>query len=96
MAALFPNAGDVDRLQRARSYGCRVESAEALDKLFDILGEWGVDPVQARKTLQNYDQSVRLGRQDVILDASTGKGGSRPSPLVDGDGPFYAMEVQPS
>ena len=96
MAALFPNAGDVDRLQRARSYGCRIESAETLDNLFGILGEWGVDPNQARKTLQNYDHNVRLGQEDVILDAPTGKGGSRPSPLVDGDGPFYAMEVQPS
>ena len=96
MAALFPNAGDVDRLQLARSYGCRVASSETLEGLFEVLDGWDVDPIQTQKTVRDYDQKVRLGQEDIILDAPTGRGGSKPSPLVDGDGPFYAMEVQPS
>lgn len=95
--ALFPNAGDIDRLQKAKSHGCRVESAATLDSLVQILGGWGVDAAQARRTIAEYDRSVRLGDSSVALDAPVGRGGTPPVALVDGvDGPFFAMEVQPS
>ncbi|KAL1891313.1 hypothetical protein Sste5346_007773 [Sporothrix stenoceras] len=95
--ALFPNAGDIDRLQKAKSHGCRVESAANLDGLVKILGTWGVDAAQARRTIADYDRSVRLGDSTVALDAPVGRGGTPPVALVDGvDGPFFAMEVQPS
>ncbi|KIH87037.1 hypothetical protein SPBR_04971 [Sporothrix brasiliensis 5110] len=99
--ALFPNAGDIDRLQKAKAHrGYRVESAPTLDGLVGILHTWGVDAAQARRTIDDYDRAVRLGDKTVVLDAPVGGGaqhGAAPPPaLVDGDGPFFAMEVQPS
>ncbi|KAJ5825178.1 hypothetical protein N7474_002316 [Penicillium riverlandense] len=96
MSALFPNAGDVDRLQKARDHGCNVGSAPTLDGLVAILQNWGVDGVQARHTIDHYDRVVRLGDMDVALDAPVGRGCPPPSTLLDGEGPFYAIEVQPS
>ncbi|OKP11097.1 Fumarate reductase flavoprotein subunit [Penicillium subrubescens] len=96
MGALFPNAGDVDRLQKARDYGCNVGKASTLGELFEILRTWGVDHVQAADTVEKYDQVVRHGQRNLGLDAPVGRAGAPPSPLVDGEGPFYAMEVQPS
>lgn len=96
MGALFPNAGDVDRLQKAHDYGCNVGKASTLGELLQILRAWGVDNIQAAKTIERYDQVVRRGQQDFALDASVGRTGAPPGPLVDGEGPFYAMEVQPS
>ncbi|CAG8067186.1 unnamed protein product [Penicillium nalgiovense] len=96
ITALFPNAGDIDRLQKAREHGCNVGSASTLSDLVDILQGWGVDNVQARRTIENYDRVVRLGDKSISLDAPIGRAGSPPTPLVDGEGPFYAMEVQPS
>lgn len=52
--------------------------------------------MQASRTMEEYDRVVRLGDRDLALDASIGGGGSVPAPLVEGEGPFYAMEVQPS
>jgi hypothetical protein len=96
VSALFPNAGDVDRLQKARDHGCNVGSAPTLDGLVEILQSWGVDGVQARQTIDHYDRVVRLGDKNVVLDAPVGRGSPPPSPLLDGEGPFYSMEVQPS
>lgn len=96
IGALFPNAGDVDRLQKASDYGCNVGKASTLGELIEILRTWGVDHVQAADTIENYDQVVRHGQNKIALDAPVGRAGASPSPLVDGEGPFYAMEVQPS
>lgn len=96
MTALFPNAGDVDRLQKARDHGCNVARAPTLGGLVDILRKWGVNDVQAKLTIDEYHRSVGLSDNSIALDAPTGRGSSSPVPLVDGEGPFYAMEVQPS
>ncbi|KAK4923902.1 hypothetical protein LTR66_016490 [Elasticomyces elasticus] len=96
ITALFPNAGDIDRLQKAREHGCNVGSSPTLTGLGDTLHEWGVDRTRARRTIEEYDQVVRLGNKSITLDAPIGGGGSPPSPLVDGEGPFHVMEVQPS
>jgi hypothetical protein len=96
VTALFPNAGDVDRLQKARDHGCNVGSTSSLSGLVNILHGWGVNDVQARRTIEEYDRVVRLGDKSISLHAPIGGAGSPPTPLVDGEGPFYAMEVQPS
>jgi hypothetical protein len=96
LGALFPNAGDIDRLQKARDYGCNVGKASTLSELLEILRTWGVDQIQAANTIEGYDQVVRHGHGNLGLDAPVGRAGAPPSPLVDGEGPFYAMEVQPS
>lgn len=96
MGALFPNAGDVDRLQKAREYGCHVAKASTLSELMEVLRTWGVDHVQAGNTIERYDQFVRQGQRNFGLDAPAGGVGAPPRALVDGEGPFYAMEVQPS
>ena len=51
---------------------------------------------QATQTIDQYDRAIRLGQQDITLDAPIGRGGPAPTSLVEGEGPFYAMEVQPS
>ncbi|KAJ5328879.1 hypothetical protein N7452_009269 [Penicillium brevicompactum] len=96
ITALFPNAGDIDRLQKAREHGCNVGSSPTLTGLGDILHEWGVDRTRARRTIEDYDQVVRLVNKSITLDAPIGRGGPPSLPLVDGEGPFYVMEVQPS
>ena len=40
------------------------------------------------RTIEEYDQVVRLGDRDLALDASIGGGGSVSAPLVEGEGPF--------
>ncbi|KAJ5638148.1 hypothetical protein N7490_008027 [Penicillium lividum] len=96
VGAPFPNAGSIDRLQKARNYGCNVGSAPTLNGLLDVLRGWGVDAAQSARTIEQYDQVVRLGNTSIGLDAPVGRGGPPPASLVDGEGPFYAMEVQPS
>lgn len=96
IGALFPNAGDIDRLQKARDHGCNVGKASTLHGLVDILSTWGVNGVQAGRTIDQYDRVVRQGQTDAGLDAPVGRAGPPPVSLVDGEGPFYAMEVQPS
>ncbi|CAH0019993.1 unnamed protein product [Clonostachys rhizophaga] len=96
VSALFPNAGDIDRLEKARSYGCNVASADTLDQLCTILESWGVNGPQAKQTMDQYLKAVGQGDSATILEASVGKIGQPPRPLVEGQGPFYAMEVQPS
>ncbi|KAI2987670.1 hypothetical protein CBS147344_4609 [Aspergillus niger] len=96
ISAPFPNAGEIDRLAKAQEHGCRVGSAPTINGLVDILTQWGVNGAQARKTIKQYDQAIRLGDSTVALDAPVGAGGNPPVPLVEGDGPFFCMEVQPS
>ncbi|KAJ5414124.1 hypothetical protein N7509_000751 [Penicillium cosmopolitanum] len=94
VSALFPNAGDIDRLQKAREHGCNVGTASTLDGLVQILAGWGVDSVGARRTITQYKKVVRDKDAGQGLDAPVGP--VPPAPLVEGEGPFYAIEVQPS
>ncbi|KAK5259707.1 hypothetical protein LTR40_005466 [Exophiala xenobiotica] len=96
VSALFPNAGDVDRLEKARSHGCNVASAPTLSGLVKVLQGWGVDGAQARRTVEQYHRAISLGESDVALDAPVGRGGTPPDSLLDGEADFFAMEVQPS
>lgn len=82
MGAVFPNAGDVDRLQKAREYGCNFGKASTLGELLEILPTWGVDNVQAANTIERYDQVVRQRQRNLTLDASIGRTGAPPMPLV--------------
>ncbi|KAL3445831.1 FAD binding domain-containing protein [Aspergillus insuetus] len=100
-SALFPNAGDINRLQKAREHGCNVGTASTLGELVKLLAEWGVDSVGARRTIHEYERVIRPRKQEpgtsgIGLDASVGRGGPPPSALIEGEGPFHAMEVQPS
>jgi hypothetical protein len=83
-------------VQKARDHGCNVGRAPTLNELMKILHQWGVDDVQASCTIEQYDQVIRLGLKQIPMDAPVGRGGLPPTPLVDGQGPFYAIEVQPS
>lgn len=83
-------------MQKAREHGCNVASAPTLDSLMDVLQQWGVDSSQARHTISQYDKVVRLGEKSASLDAPAGRAGQPPMALVDGEGPFFVMEVQPS
>lgn len=94
VSALFPNAGDIDRLQKAREHGCNVGTASTLDGLVQTLAGWGVDSAGARQTIAQYDRVVRHKDSGQSLDAPVGL--VPPVPLVEGEGPFYAIEVQPS
>ncbi|KAE8332952.1 hypothetical protein BDV39DRAFT_188996 [Aspergillus sergii] len=96
ISAPFPNAGEIDRLEKAREHGCNVASAPSLDGLAEILNQWGVDGPQALRTIEQYDRIIRLGDKTSTLDAPVGKAGKPPVPLVEGEGPFFVMEVQPS
>ncbi|GAB1201302.1 hypothetical protein APSETT444_010692 [Aspergillus pseudonomiae] len=96
VSAPFPNAGEIDRLEKAREHGCNVASTPSLEGLAEILNQWGVDGPQALRTIEQYDRIIRLGDKTSTLDAPVGKAGKPPVPLVEGEGPFFAMEVQPS
>lgn len=96
ISAPFPNAGEIDRLEKAREHGCNVASTSSLDGLTEILKQWGVDGSRARMTIEQYDRIMRCGDKTPLLDSPVGKGGIPPAPLVEGKGPFFAMEVQPS
>lgn len=96
VSALFPNAGDIDRLQKARSHGCNVTSAPSLEGLIKILRDWGVDGAQTRQTIEQYHRATSLGEPNAVLDAQVGRGGTPPDSLMDGEADFFAMEVQPS
>ncbi|KAE8380414.1 hypothetical protein BDV26DRAFT_302845 [Aspergillus bertholletiae] len=96
VSAPFPNAGEIDRLEKAREHGCNVASAPSLDGLAEILNQWGVDGLQALRTIEQYDRVIRLGDKTSTLDAPVGKAGKPPVSLVEGEGPFFVMEVQPS
>ncbi|KAL2858540.1 FAD binding domain-containing protein [Aspergillus pseudoustus] len=96
VSAPFPRAGNVDRLEKARDYGCNVAGSATMDGLIDILVKWGVNGQQARSTLSKYNAVIADGDKEVLLDAPVGRLGSPPEPLTPDLGPFYVMEVQPS
>lgn len=96
ISALFPNAGDIDRLQKAREHGCNVGAAPTLGELVEVLAGWGVDRVGAKRTIDNYERVIRQREPGLGLDAPVGRGGTPPTALVEGEGPFHAIEVQPS
>ncbi|KAJ5243273.1 uncharacterized protein N7469_001600 [Penicillium citrinum] len=94
ISALFPNAGDIDRLQKARDHGCNVGTAATLDGLVQVLASWGVDSIGAKQTITQYERVVRGKDSGQGLDHPVGA--PPPAPLVEGEGPFHAIEVQPS
>ncbi|RVX75784.1 hypothetical protein B0A52_00140 [Exophiala mesophila] len=96
VSALFPNAGDVDRLAKARSHGCNVASAPTLEGLVKILEGWGVNGQQARHTIEQYHRAVTSNDGKISLDVPVGRAGTPPDSLLDGEADFFAMEVQPS
>lgn len=85
----FPNAGLLDRFERAAEAGARLTSSDTLDGLVGQVARWGVDAVQLRATLESYAAAAR--RESVSLDAPLP---TRHRPLVEP--PFYALEVQPA
>lgn len=86
----------MDRLKKAREYGCRVAESPTLAGLIEIIAGWGVDATGTKRTLDEYYRSVQLGDREVCLDHTVGRGGEPPVALKEGDGPYFAMEVQPS
>ena len=92
----FPNGGNIDRLAKARQHGCRVAESETVEGLLKTLRGWGVDDVKTRHTIDNYHRHVALGDRSVSLEYPVGCAGSPPASLLGGEGPFFAMEVQPS
>lgn len=92
----FPNGGNLDRLAKARLHGCRVAESETVEGLLKILAEWGVDTTETRRTIDNYHRNVALGDGSAALDYPVGSAGSPPASLLQGKGPYFAMEVQPS
>jgi hypothetical protein len=96
LSSPFPNAGNLDRLAKAKEHGCRVAEAPTLAGIIEALRPWGVDVAQTKRTVHDYHKHAALGDESVALDFPTGRGGSPAPPLIEGDGPFFAMEVQPS
>ncbi|KAK5049915.1 hypothetical protein LTR84_004034 [Exophiala bonariae] len=96
LTALFPNAGDIDRLELARSRGCNVASASTIEGLVSLLEGLGIDGAQTHRTIKQYHQAVVRGEADISLAPQVGRGGTAPASLIGGQAPFFAMEVQPS
>ena len=96
MSSPFPNGGNLDRLAKARQHGCRVAESETVEGLLEILRGWGVDATKTRRTIDDYHRNVALGDRSVALDYLVGSTGAPPASLLEGKGPFFAMEVQPS
>lgn len=92
----FPNGGNLDRLAKARQHGCRVAESETVEGLLETLSGWGVDTTKTRRTIDDYHRRVTLGDRSVALDYPVGSTGVPPASLLEGKGPFFAMEVQPS
>lgn len=67
-----------------------------MSELVQILTGWGVNGVNATRTIQEYDRVIRQKEPGLGLDFPVGRGGAPPTALVEGDGPFHAIEVQPS
>jgi hypothetical protein len=57
----------------ARYHGCNVGKASTLNELVKILHQWGMDDVQARCTIEQYDQVMRLRHKHISLDAPVGR-----------------------
>lgn len=85
----FPNAGLLDRFEKAAAAGARLASADTLDGLVGQVSDWGVDAVRLKATLDDYAAAAR--GESVALDAPLP---AEPEPLVEP--PFHALEVQPA
>lgn len=104
VGAPWPNAGSIDRIEKAKEVGGQVASAETVAELIDKLSEWGVPASSLRQTLDGFNEaasahaegkSVDFGSLDAPI--GTNEYGVPPhQPFVDGSGPFWAIEVQPS
>ncbi|KAH7010143.1 FAD binding domain-containing protein [Ilyonectria destructans] len=96
LGEVFPNAGKIDRLEKAKSFGGRVTSANSIETLLERVAQWGVPEVALRKTIAEYNQTVKNETAQVI-DAPIGLNHA-PHPAFEGTsgGPFWALEVQPS
>ena len=100
----WPNAGNVDRIEEAQRCGGRVATAFSTAQLIDVLGQWGVPTSTVKQTIANFNQaSAALANGKPVdfstLDAPLGTNeyGAPPhAPLTDANGPFWAVEVQPS
>ncbi|KAF5005067.1 hypothetical protein FDECE_8483 [Fusarium decemcellulare] len=96
LGEVFPNAGKIDRLQKAKSFGGRVTSAETIDELLKRVSEWGVPLKALQHTTHQYNNAVS-GNADQVLDAPVGRNHEPHAPLEGSDrGPYWALEVQPS
>lgn len=85
----FPNAGLLDRFERAAAAGGRLASADTLEGLVDQVAYWGVDAARLKETLESY-MAVARG-ETVRMDAPLP---AEPKPFVEP--PFHALEVQPA
>ncbi|RSL93653.1 hypothetical protein CEP52_013113 [Fusarium oligoseptatum] len=96
LGEVFPNAGKIDRLEKAKAFGGRVASAETVEELLKHVSKWGV-PLQAlQHTIRQYNHTVK-GGSDEILDAPIGRNHEPHPPFERGErGPYWALEVQPS
>lgn len=100
----WPNAGNVDRIEEARNCGGRVATADSVEELIKTLGDWGVATSTLRKTIDGYNHASKTHASGEkvdfgLLDAPLGTNqyGAPPhAPLEDANGPFWAVEVQPS
>lgn len=99
VSAPFPNAGTVDRMEKAKSVGGRVASAATIAELVPKIASWGVSAPVLAKTLAEYNAVAAAGGRGEELDAPRGTNpdGPRPHPSLDDSlGPYHVIEVQPS
>ncbi|KAK5049523.1 hypothetical protein LTR84_004452 [Exophiala bonariae] len=100
----WPNAGFVDRIQKAKDVGGRVFKVKTVEGLVQGLATWGVAATNLKNTIQGYNTAARLLESGSKVDPSnldapigTNEYGKPPhGPITDDNGPFWALEVQPS
>jgi len=86
--SVWPHMTVESRIENAREFGAPCATAKTLDELCNTIAEYGVDPEQARATLETYNEFVgsRAGS-----DLSPPR--SRFQRVLDSP-PFYAVGVQ--
>lgn len=100
----WPNAGFVDRVQKAKDVGGRVFKVNTVEELVQGLSAWGVAAANLQKTIQGYNTAAKLLEEGSKVDPSdldapvnTNEYGKPPhGPITNEHGPFWALEVQPS
>jgi succinate dehydrogenase/fumarate reductase flavoprotein subunit len=100
----WPNAGDVDRVAKAREYGGHVESAATVQELVSKMAQWGLPETTLRRTIDSFNVASRVHASGQPVDfgsldapIGTNEHGVPPhAPLVDAAGPYWVLEVQPS
>lgn len=101
----WPNAGSVDRVAIASEVGGRVTSAGTVDELLSKMAGWGVASANLRTTISNYNAAIKShvpgeradpSATDSIPVGSNAYGKAPHGPVTDEDGPWWAIEVQPS